>query len=121
MECSRTSAPSETTSMCALPSRDASQVHNTPRNGPESPLSYHQTHDHLTGITSGIFDQCQRTNTCPKIVHTMSDIEYWEASGAGDTTESLGRRDLELPQNVRIYEFSSTQHGGFSPVAPLPT
>jgi len=89
--------------------------------GPESPLSYHQSHDHLTGITSGIFDQCQRTNTCPKIVHTMSDIEYWEASGAGDTTESLGRRDLELPQNVRIYEFSSTQHGGFSPVAPLPT
>jgi hypothetical protein len=51
----------------------------------------------------------------------MSDIEYWEASGAGDTTDSLGRRDLELPHNVRIYEFSSTQHGGFSPVAPLPT
>jgi hypothetical protein len=89
--------------------------------GPESPLSYHQSHDHLTGITAGILDQCQRTNTCPKIVHTMSDIEYWEASGAGDTTDSLGRRDLELPHNVRIYEFSSTQHGGFSPVAPLPT
>src|SRR4029077_11558118 len=69
----------------------------------------------------GILDQCQRTNTCPKIVHTMSDIEYWEASGAGDTTDSLGRLDLELPHNVRLYEFSSTQHGGFSPVAPLPT
>ena len=89
--------------------------------GPESPLSYHQSHDHLTGITAGILDQCQRTNTCPKIVHTMSDIEYWEASGAGDTTDSLGRLDLELPHNVRLYEFSSTQHGGFSPVAPLPT
>lgn len=89
--------------------------------GPESPLSYHEAHDHLTGITAGILDQCQRTHTCPKIVHTMSDIEYWEASGAGDTTDSLGRRDLELPKNVRIYEFSSTQHGGFSPVAPLPT
>ena len=89
--------------------------------GPESPLSYHQSHDHLTGLTAGILDQCQRTNTCPNIVHTMSDIEYWEASGAGDTTDSLGRRDLELPHNVRLYEFSSTQHGGFSPVAPLPT
>jgi hypothetical protein len=51
----------------------------------------------------------------------MSDIEYWEASGAGDTTDTLGRRDLEIPHNVRIFEFSSTQHGGFSPVAPLPT
>ena len=89
--------------------------------GPESPLSYHQDHDHLTGITAGVLDQCQRTQTCPKIVHTMSDIEYWEASGAGDTTDSLGRRDLQLPKNVRVYEFSSTQHGGFSPVAPLPT
>lgn len=89
--------------------------------GPESPLSYHQSHDHLTGNTAGLLDQCQRTQTCPKIVHTMSDIEYWEASGAGDTTDSLGRRDLQLPKNVRIYEFSSTQHGGFSPVAPLPT
>jgi hypothetical protein len=89
--------------------------------GPESPLSYHQSHDHLTGITAGLLDQCQRTNTCPNIVHTMSDIEYWEASGAGDTTDTLGRRDLEIAHNVRIYEFSSTQHGGFSPVAPLPT
>src|SRR5579864_1393655 len=89
--------------------------------GPESPLSYHADHDHLTGITAGVLDQCQRTQTCPKIVHTMSDIEYWEASGAGDTTDTLGRRDLQLPKNVRIYEFSSTQHGGFSPVAPLPT
>jgi hypothetical protein len=26
---------------------------------------------------------------------------------------------VQLPDNVRIYQFSSTQHGGFSPVAPL--
>ena len=51
----------------------------------------------------------------------MSYIEYWEASGRGDTTDPLGKRDLELPSNVRIYQFSSNQHGGFSPVAPLPT
>jgi hypothetical protein len=89
--------------------------------GPESPLTYGKSHDHLTGITAGLLDQCRRTNTCPKILHTMSDIEYWEASGAGDTTDPLARRDIEIPENVRIYEFSSTQHGGFSPVAPLPT
>ena len=51
----------------------------------------------------------------------MSDIEYWEASGAFDTVDPSGARDLRLPSNVRIYQFSSTQHGGFSPVAPLPT
>jgi hypothetical protein len=89
--------------------------------GPEFPLTYGKTHDSLTGDTEGLLDQCRRSHTCPMIVHTMSDIEYWEASGAGDTTDPSGRRDIHIPDNVRIYEFSSTQHGGFSPVAALPT
>jgi hypothetical protein len=89
--------------------------------GPDSPLTYEPTFDPFTGETSGLLDRCTKTNTCPKIVHTMSDIEYWEASGRGDTTDPLGKYDLKLPSNVRIYEFSSNQHGGFSPVAPLPT
>jgi len=89
--------------------------------GPESPLTYQPSFDPLTGQTSGIFDRCTQTGTCPKIVHTMTDIEYWEASGRGDTTDPLGTRDLSLPSNVRIYQFSSNQHGGFSPVAALPT
>jgi hypothetical protein len=89
--------------------------------GPESPLSYGKAHDPLTSETEGLLDQCRRSHTCPMIVHTMSDIEYWEASGAGDTTDPSGRRDFHIPDHVRIYEFSSTQHGGFSPVAALPT
>lgn len=89
--------------------------------GPESPLTYGDSHDPFTGETEGLLDRCRRTGTCPKIVHTMSDIEYWEASGAGDTTDPAGRHDIRIPDNVRVYEFSSTQHGGFSPVATLPT
>ena len=89
--------------------------------GPDSPLTYEPVFDPLTGKAEGILDRCRENHTCPKIVHTMSDIEYWEASGRGDTTDPLGKRDLELPSNVRIYQFSSNQHGGFSPVASLPT
>jgi hypothetical protein len=89
--------------------------------GPESPLTYQPSYDALTGETSGLLDRCKQSSTCPKIVHTMTDIEYWEASGRGDTTDALGLRDLRLPPNVRIYQFSSNQHGGFSPVAALPT
>jgi hypothetical protein len=89
--------------------------------GPDSPLTYERTRDPLTGETVGLLDRCRETGTCPKIIHTMSDIEYWESSGAGDTTDPAGKRDLHLPKNVRIFEFSSNQHGGFSPVAPLPT
>lgn len=89
--------------------------------GPDSPLTYARRNDPLLGEPRGLLDRCTRTNTCPKIIHTMSDIEYWESSGAGDTTEPRGRFDLNQPPNVRIYQFSSSQHGGFSPVAPLPT
>lgn len=89
--------------------------------GPDSPLTYARRNDPLLGEPRGLLDRCTRGNTCPKIVHTMSDIEYWESSGAGDTTEPRGRFDLNQPPNVRIYQFSSTQHGGFSPIASLPS
>jgi hypothetical protein len=89
--------------------------------GPDSPLTYARRNDPLLGEPRGLLDRCTRSNTCPKVVHTMSDIEYWESSGAGDTTEPRGRFDLNQPPNVRIYQFASTQHGGFSPIAPLPT
>jgi hypothetical protein len=89
--------------------------------GPEGALSYGKSYDPLTGEEGGVLDRCEQTNTCPKIVHTMSDIEYWEAAGAFDTVDPRGEHDLDIPWNVRIYQFSSTQHGGFSPVAPLPT
>jgi hypothetical protein len=92
--------------------------------GPEGPLTYGDSYDSLVGeegTRSGLLDRCSRNNTCPKIVHTMSDIEYWEAAGAFDTVNPNGTQDATIPSNVRIYQFSSTQHGGFSPVAPLPT
>jgi hypothetical protein len=89
--------------------------------GPDSPLSYEPTYDPYRRQTAGLLDRCRQTGTCPRIVHTMSDVEYWSASGAIDTTDPLGTRDLPLPGNVRIYQFSSTQHGGYSPIADLPT
>jgi multisubunit Na+/H+ antiporter MnhE subunit len=89
--------------------------------GPEGPLTYQRSFDPVSGERAGLLDRCRASRTCPKIVHTMSDTEYWEASGAFDTVDASGARDLALPPDVRIYQFSSTQHGGFSPVAPLPT
>jgi hypothetical protein len=89
--------------------------------GPDSPLSYERTFDPYRGEAAGLLDRCRQTQSCPKIVHTMTDVEYWSASGAIDTTDPLGTRDLPQPDNVRIYQFSSTQHAGYSPIAPLPT
>ncbi len=89
--------------------------------GPEGPLTYGKSLDPFTGGEGGLLDRCEATRTCPKIIHTMSDTEYWEASGASDTVDPTGEHDVDIPWNVRIYQFSSTQHGGFSPAAALPT
>jgi hypothetical protein len=89
--------------------------------GSDSPDTYEDTLDPLTGIRAGLLDRCRRSRTCPKIVHTMGDNEYWESSGAVVTADPFGRFDLAIPDDVRIYQFASTQHGGFSPVTPLPT
>jgi len=50
----------------------------------------------------------------------MTDTEYWQGGMSLVTTDALGRRDLEIPENVRIYHFASTQHGGFNPTAAIP-
>ena len=42
--------------------------------GPDSPLTYEPVFDPLTGKAEGILDRCRENHTCPKIVHTMSDI-----------------------------------------------
>ena len=89
--------------------------------GLDSPLTYEPSTDPFTKQTAGILDRCRASNTCPLIVHVMSDTEYWQAAGAFDTMDPLGQKDLTIPAEVRIYQMSSAQHGGFSPVAPVPT
>ena len=92
------------------PGRGGSQHTEAQYPGSDSPASYGDTLDPLAGIRGGLLDRCRRSSTCPKIVHTMSAYEYWEGSGAKLTTDSLGRFDLNIPDNVRIYQFASTQH-----------
>ena len=41
----------------------------------------------------------------------MSASEYWQERASLDTTDALGEKDLELPDNVRFYLIASTQHG----------
>jgi hypothetical protein len=106
----------------AQPARLAGTQHmETQYPGAEFPVTYGRVTDSLTGKTSGILDRCAKTNTCPKIIHTMTDTEYWQSSGRAVTTDALGKRDIEIPANVRIYQLSSNHHGGRSPVLALPS
>jgi Alpha/beta hydrolase domain len=86
----------------------------------DAPFSYGDSFDPISRTEGGLLDRCRFSDTCPKIFHTNTDTEYWQGGMSLDTTNGRGR-DLVIPKNVRIYHFASTQHGGFNPVAAIPT
>jgi len=52
----------------------------------------------------------------PKVIATNTSAEYWGmAGGSLIHTDTRGERDLEPPENVRIYAFAGTQHVSSSP------
>lgn len=72
------------------------------------PFAYSKSTDHLTGLTDAI---CKRPDTDPLIFHSQTGTEYWQRRGSLAHTDSRGN-DLEPPENVRIYFWSSAQHVG---------
>lgn len=77
----------------------------------EFPIAYNVMKDEFSDRVDGVLARCERSGTCPKIVHTVSASEYWQERASLDTTDALGQKDLEMPDNVRFYLMSSTQHG----------
>jgi hypothetical protein len=61
-------------------------------------------------VDGGLLDQCRRTRSCPKIIHTVSSTEYWQGRMSLDTTDVHGRFDLREPDGVRLFHFAGTQH-----------
>ena len=70
------------------------------------PFAYAACTDHLTGKTDAI---CKRPATDPLVFHTQTATEYWQRRGSLVHTDTKGN-DLALPENVRAYFWSSSQH-----------
>ena len=56
--------------------------------GAESSQTWGVSHDRISGVTAGQLDRCRKTHSCPKIFHTNTDTEYWQALMALNTTDS---------------------------------
>lgn len=78
--------------------------------GNEAPFTWSKTYDPLSETEGGILDACEKQGFMPKVMHTLSSTEYWQSRMSLRTTDVHGTKDLELPDNVRIYLFSGTQH-----------
>ena len=71
------------------------------------PFSYAVCTDHLTGKQDSIL---KRPETDPLVFHTQSASEYWVRRGSLAHTDTMGN-DLPQPDTVRLYCWSSSQHG----------
>jgi hypothetical protein len=68
-------------------------------------------HDEIRDHTGGIFERCTRTQTCPRTFLGLSGSEMWALQGSPVLTDAYGTRDLQQPDELRIYYFAGTQHG----------
>jgi Alpha/beta hydrolase domain len=66
--------------------------------------------DAIRGSTGGIFRRGAATGTTPKTFLALSGTELWVLQGSPALTDAHGTRDLEQPDDLRIYYFAGTQH-----------
>ena len=67
--------------------------------------------DPRTGRTAGLLDRQREAGGVPKIIYTDTSSEYHRGDASLAHLSLADEVDLEPPQNVRRYLFSSTQHG----------
>jgi hypothetical protein len=81
--------------------------------GSEGTQTWSKWPDSVNGLpAAGILDRCNATNTCPKIVEHFGAAEFWGLKLSASFVGPAGDKDVPLPDNVRRYYISSTQHGG---------
>lgn len=78
--------------------------------GDQFPFTYAETTDPVTGRRDGIFARCAASNTCPKLMHLDSNLEFWQARASLSGVDGRGSA-VPIPQHVRFYLMGSTQHG----------
>jgi len=69
--------------------------------------------DPVTGAKEGALDNPRARDFKPRIFYTNTSVEYWGGGrqAALIHTTPDGRKDLELPDNERVYFLTGSQHG----------
>lgn len=73
------------------------------------PFSTAMVEDPLTGWKGTLF---RGDGSDPVLIETNTSTEYWQKGASLLHTDPLGKQDLQLPDNSRIYMIAGTQHGG---------
>ena len=89
----------------AQPSSQASRSTNS-----LFPFSDAEQTDPETGITDGVLSRLKEAGPLPKIMYTYTPSEYWGGHGSLVHTDLAASRDMEVPEEVRIYVYAGAQH-----------
>ena len=81
------------------------------------PFSAATMTDPVTGKQGSLF---RRDGFDPLLIEVNTSTEYWQKGASLLTTDPLGRRDVELPRNARVYMVAGTQHGGRANLTTAP-
>ena len=73
------------------------------------PFTYATLSDPISGKTDGLLRRCALSVTCPRVMQTDSEHEWW-ASRASLLVTDLAGNHLDLPDNVRAYMIAGTPH-----------
>ena len=73
------------------------------------PFAYEDSTDRFTGRTDGLLRRCRASGTCPRIIQTDSEYEFYGAHASLTATDTEGR-PLALPPEVRAYLISGHPH-----------
>jgi hypothetical protein len=99
----------------AQPSRDAHPFLNFLYPTDIFPFTDAVQKDPESGLEDGLLARYRgHEQWLPKIFYTNSSYEYWGRAASLIHTSIDGKRDIEVPANVRIYHIAGTQHGAGS-------
>src|SRR5262249_52115614 len=101
----------------AQPSRDAQPTSSVHFPTDIFPFTDLPEKDPLTKESGGLLDLAKTQNVVPKIFYSNTSYEYWGRAAALIHSSPDGKRDVPVPENVRIYHFTGLQHftGPFPP------
>ncbi len=95
----------------AQPSRHSSAHVDVYYPTEQFPFNDDRQTDPVLEESAGLLDLSRVTETTPKVFYTNTSTEYWNRGASLIHTSIDGETDIEPPPCVRIYHFSSTQHG----------
>jgi len=102
----------------AQASRDAEEFFNVFYPADMFPFTDGPATDPETGKTDSLLALAGARHVTPKIMHILSNSEYFNRAGSLIHTDPAGKRDIEPPANSRIYSIASAPHFASGPVKP---